>query len=411
MCAVMNNQHDNIWRQMERKVTFSTGVTEGIWEECNRRIKKDPEYKGQDIWTIMQRRFLPYDEKPKRISEIEIYEQRVNNQQFYIIKNKRNNKFYRFNEMEFFIFNLCDGTRVLKEIALKLTEKFGIFSLIHLIAFIDKLKEENLLEGKHPKNFLIKLHLFFLQQTKKYKILKTLSRILLISIRWKNVDHIFDAMYRKARFLTEHAFTLFLLLFSLCGLYLFLTKMMSTHFADLFLFRPTGIKVLDLVLGFLMLFPILVIHEFFHALFLKRYGRQVFSMGILLQFFIFPIFYVDVTDAWLCSSKQRIMIFGSGPLSTFFFGAILTILSYFYLPSLFFLAYLCILIAIISLNPIFNTDGYEILQEITGIQNLRGKVFKCISKLDSISWFYLIFSVAYGILLIVMIFPLFMFIF
>jgi len=118
-------------------------------------------------------------------------------------------------------------------------------------------------------------------------------------------------------------------------------------------------------------------HEFGHAYTTKRFGLRVSSMG-LMWMMIFPFFYTDTTESWkLESRKKRIAIGAAGVLAEMQLAVLATLLwtvlpdgalryACFYLATAAWIATLAI-----NLSPFLRWDGYWVLSDLVGIQNMR----------------------------------------
>lgn len=139
-----------------------------------------------------------------------------------------------------------------------------------------------------------------------------------------------------------------------------------------YLLTPQG------ALSFVLCLVLLKIgHEFAHAYTAKAYGLHVRSMG--LYFIVFwPLLYTDTTDAWkLPERSQRIQISIAGVLFEITLGG----MAFFFwsvLPDgiakslMFFLSSTSVVSTVfINLNPFMRYDGYYVLMDLWGIDNLR----------------------------------------
>jgi len=130
------------------------------------------------------------------------------------------------------------------------------------------------------------------------------------------------------------------------------------------------------------------IHEFGHAYTCKRYGLSVPTMGVFWMF-IFGFLYTDTTESWkLSSRKKRIAIGSAGVLAELQLAVIATFFwafmpdgviryTFFYLATAAWVATL-----LINLSPFLRWDGYWVLSDLVGIQNLRERSNKLCS------WFF-----------------------
>jgi putative peptide zinc metalloprotease protein len=117
-------------------------------------------------------------------------------------------------------------------------------------------------------------------------------------------------------------------------------------------------------------------HEFGHAFMAKHYGVRVPTMGLAFMVFA-PLAYSDVTDAWrLRSRKKRLAIALAGVKVELIIGAFAMALWGLTQPGV--LNSLCFLLSsttlastfLINLNPAMRFDGYYILSDLWGIDNL-----------------------------------------
>ena len=118
-------------------------------------------------------------------------------------------------------------------------------------------------------------------------------------------------------------------------------------------------------------------HEFGHAYTAKRLGLRVPSMG-LMWMFIFGFLYTDTTESWkLESRKHRVAIGAAGVMAELQLAIIASLLwtvlpdggfryGCFYLATAAWVATL-----MINLSPFLRWDGYWVLSDMVGIQNLR----------------------------------------
>lgn len=124
-----------------------------------------------------------------------------------------------------------------------------------------------------------------------------------------------------------------------------------------------------------------IIHELSHAYVAKNYNIKVHSIGFAV-IVLWPVLYTDVTDSWkLSNRKQRLAISIAGVLSELVIAG----LSSFawaisppgMLQSVFFLLSSTTWISslFINFNPAMRFDGYYILSDLWGIDNLRGRAF------------------------------------
>lgn len=122
-------------------------------------------------------------------------------------------------------------------------------------------------------------------------------------------------------------------------------------------------------------------HEFAHAYTAKSYGLHVRSMGLFF-IIIWPLLYTDTTDAWkIPDRRQRIWVSAAGVIFELAVGGV-ALLLWALLPDgiprslMFFLSGTSVLSTfLINLNPFMRYDGYYVLMDYWGIDNLRPRAF------------------------------------
>lgn len=124
-----------------------------------------------------------------------------------------------------------------------------------------------------------------------------------------------------------------------------------------------------------------IVHEFSHAYTAKRYGLYVPSMGVAL-IVLWPVLYTDVTDGWkLPNRRHRIYISAAGVIAETIIAGICTIgwavtqpgvvnNIFFVIASVTWVSTLAI-----NLNPAIRFDGYYILSDLWGVDNLQQRTF------------------------------------
>ncbi len=135
------------------------------------------------------------------------------------------------------------------------------------------------------------------------------------------------------------------------------------------------------VFYFFALVFIKIMHELGHAYTATRYGTKVASMGVALMVMM-PVLYSDTTDAWrLNSRKQRLHIGAAGMFVELYLAVIFTFLWNF-LPdgmlksAAFILATTSWVMSLaINLNILMRFDGYYLISDLLGVENLQDRSF------------------------------------
>lgn len=123
-------------------------------------------------------------------------------------------------------------------------------------------------------------------------------------------------------------------------------------------------------------------HELGHAYTAVRFGCKVPTMGVAFMLGA-PLLYTDVTDAWrLKDRRQRLMIDTAGVRVEAAIAAV-AIFLWSFLPDgpLKALAFTLSAVGIVSsllinLNPFMRFDGYYVVSELLGVENLQPRAFE-----------------------------------
>lgn len=139
-----------------------------------------------------------------------------------------------------------------------------------------------------------------------------------------------------------------------------------TRFTDPeFLSRASFLNVL-----LLCLFSILC-HEFGHAAAVSRYGGRPGSIGFAL-FLLMPSFYADVSEIWRFPRRQRMVVDLGGVYFQQLIFAVFALLGMLgSAPEFFIACHLIDLMTLLTLNPIFQFDGYWLLVDYMALPKLH----------------------------------------
>lgn len=122
------------------------------------------------------------------------------------------------------------------------------------------------------------------------------------------------------------------------------------------------------------------LHELGHAFMARKHGVKVPVIGAAF-ILLFPILYTDVTGAWRCTRRKRLMI-GAAGMMTELALAVLATLWWVLAPDgtgrdiAFATATLGWAMSLaVNLNPLMRFDGYYLLADALGIDNLQQRGF------------------------------------
>lgn len=126
-----------------------------------------------------------------------------------------------------------------------------------------------------------------------------------------------------------------------------------------------------------------VLHELGHAYTAKYYGVHVPTIGVAL-IVLWPVLYTDITDGWkLSDRRERLNISMAGVVVETVLGGLATLGWAFTSPgllqSVFFIiaSVSWISTLLVNLNPALRFDGYYVLCDLWGVDNLQSRAFAC----------------------------------
>lgn len=129
------------------------------------------------------------------------------------------------------------------------------------------------------------------------------------------------------------------------------------------------------------------IHEFAHAYTARAFGVRVRRMGLAFIVFI-PRLYTDLTDSWrLASRRKRFLIDGAGIIAEIIIGGWAALVWANTPPGLTqTVAYYIFAVSIINTvlingNPFIRYDGYYMLMDMTGVDNLQQRGIERVKNL------------------------------
>jgi putative peptide zinc metalloprotease protein len=120
-------------------------------------------------------------------------------------------------------------------------------------------------------------------------------------------------------------------------------------------------------------FLILMCHEIGHAAATFSYGVKPQKIGFGF-YFLFPVFFTDVSNIWVLGKLKRIMVNVAGIYFQLIINVMMMAIYHFYRTDCYYIFPLIIVnlgVAIYSLNPFFRYDGYWIYSDLFEIPNLK----------------------------------------
>lgn len=295
----------------------------------------------------------------------------------WVVKEPLGLNYFRFQEEEYAILQMLDGTVSLDDIKHRFERTFPPqqISVEELQHFIGSLHRSGLIttdapgQGKQLKKRR--------DERKRKELIGKLSNILWMRFRGIDPERILNFLLPFVRWMFTPVAVTLCLMFCLSAL-LLITVQFDVFQSKL----PAFHQFFNLHNAFLLALALAVtkiIHEFGHGLSCKYFGGECHEMGIMLLA-LTPCLYCNVSDSWLLQNKwHRAAIGAAGMYIELIIASVCTYVWWFTEPGI--LNHLCLSTMFVSsvstlvfnANPLLRYDGYYILSDIVEIPNLRQK--------------------------------------
>jgi putative peptide zinc metalloprotease protein len=202
--------------------------------------------------------------------------------------------------------------------------------------------------------------------------MKVVRQYLFLRIPLLHPDALLDKLLPYFAWAFKPRIWLFLSLSTLLALYL--TSRQLDYFLGTFVnyFTPLGLAYFSIAVILAK-----IAHEFGHALTARHFGCSVRAMGVAVLMF-WPILYTDTTDAWRLRERRPRVLIGLAGMMVELGIASVCLLLWNFLPEGFLRTVLFmlststwIMTLAVNLNPLMRFDGYYVLSDLTGVENLQ----------------------------------------
>jgi len=286
---------------------------------------------------------------------------------------------YRLPYQNWRLAQLFDGKRSYEEIAHLYSQETGVqYDPEEIREFAAELEA-----GGFWYKTALEKNILLMQQSAEERRKKLQGRR-----KWGDLSLIFFPAFNPDRFLTwlyKHTKFMYTAWFTVITIIAFAVTagINITHWSeigrDTLQFYNFKEKTWGDILYFYALFMIIVaVHEFAHAHACKHYGGRVRAMGFAL-IYLTPAFYTDTTEgAVLGSRQQRMIIALAGIWSELMVCSIATPIWWGTPPdtpihdgAYFIMMLTGVMSLIVNWNPLMKLDGYHMLSEVLGIEELK----------------------------------------
>lgn len=313
--------------------------------------------------TLMVDRSLPV-RNPHVVSH---HRTTADGQEITILKNIENNSYFNLSKEGAFIWKQLNGRQTMQDITLALAEEHHVFAPDMVAALIAKLTRYGFIA-----NLQYYINTKVVQKPFIYRIFLFIQGLLSRRYAFSHVDPLITKIYQKY---IHYFFTLvgqiLLATIAIVGFATFLGY--SDNVLNFFSDKNENLYLLLLLIP-LSLFSILM-HELGHAFAVKSFGRDVHYIGIGWNW-LSPIAFIDTSDMWLASRKQRMIVTIAGlyvdALIAGLCGLSIMLIDNLYVQGMLWVFALYTYIrAFRMLAPFQDMDGYYILMDWSEKPRLR----------------------------------------
>jgi CRP-like cAMP-binding protein len=313
-------------------------------------------------------------ERPRRADVVEVYDRLGSDgEPITILKDPSRGTYFRLSSLGRFVWERLDGTRNVRDVALEYLEAGKGFAAQAIADVVSSLVGSGFVRAGRLVDAVKAVD--EAGGTRWRRFAAWARRVLTWHIDFRNVDGFFTAVYRGgARLLFTRTAQVVLAIVAIAGLAAFIAS--AGDVSD----TPSASVVWYLLVGIALS---LVVHEAGHALTTKASGREVRRAGIG-WFWYAPMAFVDTSDAWLATRRQRLSIALSGPYATVLFAGLTSLIALVVGPgaaaALWVLALSQYISVLQNLNPLIELDGYYTLVHLADRPNLRRKALGWLSR-------------------------------
>jgi putative peptide zinc metalloprotease protein len=305
----------------------------------------------------------------------------------WVVKNPETTKYYNFEDDEWGLIALFDGTRTLAEVQEEYQDRFprDKVEMSLVVEYFEMMREMDLLaQTVAEKNLTLLAKARTARQRAAEEKAEGFNPFFLL-FHVLDPNRFLDRTVKYVRWIWTPPVVAAGLVFAAWAFGVMLIHWDVIWGGTMELYALTTKPLIDVLQFFFILTFIGAIHEFAHAYAVKIYGGDVHDIGIALLYFT-PAFYCDTTDSVLFESKwHRLWVTTAGIYVEAFMCSVATLVWVVSYPDtlLHEIAFKTMLFTGVStvffnINPLIKIDGYYALSSLVEIPDLREESFRYI---------------------------------
>lgn len=295
----------------------------------------------------------------------------------YTLYNPVSNKYYKLDWAEFEClsrFQVCESAKDLQDLIAK--ETTLDISLDEIREIIDFVLKNGLAEFSDQRAYgaLPKPKTGASRGAKSQSWIRSFQKLIFLKVPLFEPRNFLRRSFPYISFLFSKAALFFTALIFISGFFLVVQRPDEFFNTFVYMFSWQG-----LVLTLCVFALIKVIHELSHAFTATKYGVDVPHMGVAFIIF-YPVLYTETTAAWALEDRRKRLAIGLAGVAAELSLAGLFFYIWYFTPDgmIRSIAFTVIAISLlnsllINLNPLMKFDGYYVLSDYLGIDNLHSR--------------------------------------
>lgn len=325
------------------------------------------------LWaTSLRARTNPALQYPRQAPDVELFEMAAPGDEHWVLRRTSTGRYLRLDSVDKFVWDQLDGSKRTLDVSKSFTAAFGQMGLFRVLAAVEMFDNAELLDAGPVDRMWVPLRMAIHRRTLAGR-LGAFNRMILFH-RWplSGLSGFFERMYLwGGRFFFFPAVVVSLLFFSILGT----VKWFGIEHP-----KPSSLSVRQLAVVASGAILSIAFHELGHAMAVRHFGRRVDRAGLMLIYGS-PGAYVDTSDMWLATRRQRLCVTASGPIVNLVLGSVATFVAL-ARPGTIIAAFAASQFLFVFANamPLLKLDGYYMLMDATGVSNLRERSIGYIGK-------------------------------
>ncbi|SFK48439.1 putative peptide zinc metalloprotease protein [Mesorhizobium albiziae] len=293
----------------------------------------------------------------------------------WVVLDPLRNRFFRVTYEMFQLLSLWNRSGTVGNLAKALDARFGRRTDAEEIGMVLRLLDANFFLAQPASGSWRTLH--DAAQRRHSWFMRLIHNYLFFKIPLVRPEPFIRATWPYVAFLFSRGFLFFAALAGAAGLYLVSRQWEAfiSTFPYVFSLEGAAISLVSIVL-------VKSLHELGHAYVAHRHGCRIPTMGVAFMVMV-PLLYTDVTEAWKLRSRKSRMAIDSAGVAVELCVAAFALFLWAFVPdgplrSAFFVlaATGWIMSLLININPFMRFDGYYMLADLLGVENLQHRAFQ-----------------------------------